>query len=136
MLLACATLIASLAALSSPDYSSASLRAPPAAPRFNSSVVFSGGLSNISCFRIPSVVQAADGTLVAFAEARRGSCGDGDSHEIASRVSTDGGITWEALTVAIGNESSGLETRRRLLCRPGGCCCSWRRTRRAAWETA
>jgi len=72
---------------------------------FPSAAVFSPGLGNITCFRIPSVVQTPDGTLVAFAEARRGSCGDGDSHEIASRRSTNGGITWDALSMAAGNET-------------------------------
>ena len=78
-----------------------------AGPLFPSAAVFSPGLGNITCFRIPSVVQTPGGTLVAFAEARRGSCGDGDgdSHEIASWRSTDGGITWDALSMAAGNET-------------------------------
>ena len=75
------------------------------APAYPSATVFSPNLANITCFRIPSVVQTPDGMLVAFAEARRGSCGDGDSHEIASRRSKDGGITWDALTIAAGNET-------------------------------
>jgi len=74
-------------------------------PLYPSATVFSPNLANISCFRIPSVVQTLDGTLVAFAEARRGDCGDGESHEIASRRSKDGGITWDALTIAAGNET-------------------------------
>jgi sialidase-1 len=82
-----------------------SLHSCTAGSLFPSAAVFSPGLSNITCFRIPSVVQTLDGTLVAFAEARRGSCGDGDSHEIASRRSKDGGITWDALSIAAGNET-------------------------------
>jgi len=84
--------------------------APPArpqaqAPLYPSATVFSPNMANITCFRIPSVVQRPDGMLVAFAEARRGSCADGDSHEIVSRRSKDGGITWDALTIATGNET-------------------------------
>lgn len=81
------------------------LHACTASPLFPSSAVFTPGLDNITCFRIPSVVQTLEGTLVAFAEARRGSCGDGDSHEIVSRRSKDGGITWDALSITAGNET-------------------------------
>ena len=35
------------------------------------------------------------GTLVAFAEARHGSCSDGAVHEIAVTRSSDGGKTWD-----------------------------------------
>ena len=81
------------------------LHACTASPLFPSAAVFTPGLANVTCFRIPSVVQTLEGTLVAFAGARRGSCGDGDSHEIASRRSKDGGITWNALSIAAGNET-------------------------------
>ena len=57
------------------------------------------------CFRIPSVVQTAGGELVAFAEARRGSCLDASAHQIAARISSDGGDTWGGAFVAAGNET-------------------------------
>ena len=60
--------------------------------------------TNISCFRIPSVTQTADGTIVAFAEARgdfgipetktKGSCADCSPLGIAVKRSFDGGLTW------------------------------------------
>ena len=56
--------------------------------------VFHEKLGNISCYRIPSIVQTAKGFLVAFAEARVGSCGDGSVHSIAVRRSQDNGATW------------------------------------------
>jgi len=59
----------------------------------------------VECFRIPSIVQTASGALVAFAEARHGSCGDGAVHEIAMRRSIDGGATWSNVTFVAGNES-------------------------------
>lgn len=37
--------------------------------------VFHEKLGGVSCYRIPSIVQSKNGTLVAFAEARQGSCG-------------------------------------------------------------
>eukprot|EP00729_Bicosta_minor_P030522 gene30522-19402_t len=66
------------------------------------STVFEEGLGNISCFRIPSIVQTTKGTLVAFAEARFGSCNDGAVHELATRRSTDSGKTWSAVATAVG----------------------------------
>jgi hypothetical protein len=56
--------------------------------------VFSAMLANTSCYRIPSIVQTKTGALVAFAEAREGSCGDGAVHSIAVRSSVDNGTTW------------------------------------------
>ena len=52
-------------------------------------------------------IQLDDGTLVAFAEARRGSCSDGKTREIATRVSHDGGTTWGEVGFAVGNHRSG-----------------------------
>jgi sialidase-1 len=74
-------------------------------PAYPSATVFAPNMQGITCFRIPSVIQLPDGTLMAFAEARRGSCGDGDSHEIASRSSKDGGQSWSELKIAAGNET-------------------------------
>ena len=51
-------------------------------------MVFSNGLGGVANYRIPSVVQTGDGSLVAFAEARDG--GDSSASRIATRVSTDG----------------------------------------------
>merc|ERR1719345_140311 len=79
--------------------------APPAPPSPGVdilSTVFYKGLGGISCFRIPSVVQTTKGTLVAFAEARFGSCSDGAVHELATRRSTDSGQTWSKIATAVG----------------------------------
>ncbi len=58
------------------------------------------------CYRIPSIVQTNDGTLVAFAESRDGTCSDGNARRIAMKTSTDGGKTFdENVTIAVGNES-------------------------------
>jgi hypothetical protein len=71
----------------------------------NGTTVFAEGLGGVACYRIPSVVQAASGTLVAFAEARHGSCGDAAVHALAFRRSTDGGATWSEPGAAVGNAS-------------------------------
>ena len=60
------------------------------------------------CYRIPSVVQTAAGSLLAFAEARHGSCLDAYAVHIVSRASHDGGRTWSDLAVVAGNASVRL----------------------------
>ena len=68
--------------------------------------VFEAGMGGIACFRIPAVVQTADAsTILAFAEARYGSCSDGATHALATRKSSDGGKTWSDLGFAVGNSS-------------------------------
>mgnify|MGYP003950411995 CR=1 FL=1 len=80
--------------------------APNAGLDLPSTPVFTPGLGNISCFRIPAIVQSGSGVLLAFAEARHGSCGDGDVHEMALRRSLDGGATWmDGVTFPVGNSS-------------------------------
>jgi len=70
--------------------------------------VFHAGLANTTCYRIPSIVQTGTGTLVAFAEARVGSCGDSAVHTLASRRSTDHGKTWASVVTAAGNVKTAL----------------------------
>ena len=60
------------------------------------------------CYRIPSVVQTATGSLLALAEARHGSCLDAYAVHIVSRASHDGGRTWSDLAVVAGNASVRL----------------------------
>ncbi|WP_225095360.1 sialidase family protein [Streptomyces sp. CoH27] len=52
-----------------------------------------------ACFRIPAIVKAADGTLLAFAEGRVLNCGDATDIDIVLKRSTDGGRTWGPLQV-------------------------------------
>ena len=68
--------------------------------------VFSPGDGGVTCYRIPSIVQSPrDGILLAFAEARHGSCGDSEVHEIALKRSHDSGETWSDVSFAVGNSS-------------------------------
>ena len=64
-------------------------------PNFDTSLVLSNleyG-SNISCFRIPSVVNN-NNNIIVFSEARINSCEDCSITGIISKKSLDGGITW------------------------------------------
>jgi sialidase-1 len=100
---------------------------PPLLPLANSTyVVFNesfsppGSRGPVNCYRIPAVVESADGTLVAMAEARIGkfspdgktllhsSCSDCVVNGIAQRRSTDGGRHWGAYTWAVSDHSTDL----------------------------
>jgi sialidase-1 len=54
-------------------------------------------------FRIPAVIQAANGDLLAFCEARSG--GDASEIDLVSKRSVDGGKTWQALNVVLDDQS-------------------------------
>ncbi|CAM5258405.1 exo-alpha-sialidase OS=Streptomyces antimycoticus OX=68175 GN=SANT12839_073140 PE=3 SV=1 [Streptomyces antimycoticus] len=58
-----------------------------------------------SCFRIPAIVKAKDGSLLAFAEGRVDNCGDAGDIDLVLKRSTDGGRTWGPLQVI--NEGGG-----------------------------
>jgi sialidase-1 len=79
--------------------------AATAAPRpgCTSSVPFTSGTEGYDTYRIPAVVRAANGALVAFAEGRRDSAGDSGAIQTVSRSSHDGGCTWGPLTVVTSN---------------------------------
>ena len=62
-----------------------------------STVVFEAGTDGYPHIRIPSILKLADGTLLAFAEARQG--GDHAKNDIVAKRSTDGGGTWGPLQV-------------------------------------
>ncbi|MET8311785.1 sialidase family protein [Micromonospora sp. NPDC005173] len=80
------------------------LGAPPAtaesaAPphRCDTSVPFVSGTEGYTGFRIPAVVTARSGTLLAFAEGRHGSLADAGNIDLVLKRSSDGGCTWGPL---------------------------------------
>ncbi|MDT0306417.1 sialidase family protein [Streptomyces sp. DSM 44917] len=79
----------------------------PAAPERELSQPFKNQHHGYTCFRIPAVVTAPDGTLLAFAEARRADCGDVGDIDLVLRRSTDGGRSWGELTVLRGAGDRG-----------------------------
>ena len=58
-------------------------------------------------YRVPGILCTRSGTVLATAEARRGSGGDWDGNDIVLRRSLDGGATWESPTVIVGCEQYG-----------------------------
>lgn len=61
--------------------------------------VFRAGEDGYASFRIPAIVRADDGALLAFAEGRVNSRSDSGDIDIVMRSSTDGGETWGKLQV-------------------------------------
>jgi len=56
--------------------------------------VFVSGEGGYHTYRIPAVIQAANGSLLAFCEGRRNSGGDSGDIDLLQKRSTDGGRTW------------------------------------------
>lgn len=63
-------------------------------------VLFRKGDSGVDTYRIPALVQTKEGTIIAFAEARKNSRSDTGDIDLVARRSEDGGKTWsEIITV-------------------------------------
>ena len=61
--------------------------------------VYTSGENGYDTFRIPALIEAGDGTLLAFAEGRRNGRGDAGDIDLVLRRSNDGGATWSELEV-------------------------------------
>ena len=61
--------------------------------------VFIGGEEGYACYRIPAIIMAPSGDLLAFAEGRKDDCGDHGDIDLVMRRSTDRGGSWGALQV-------------------------------------
>ncbi len=70
----------------------------------NITPVFVNGAEGHNCYRIPSIIRAENGDLVAFCEGRLEGCSD-STHTIrvVSKRSTDQGATWEPLQIISRN---------------------------------
>lgn len=61
--------------------------------------IFKPGENGYQCFRIPSIILTTNGTLLAFAEARKKGCSDTGDIDLVLKRSPDGGRSWSTLEV-------------------------------------
>ncbi|MGH7973324.1 MAG: sialidase family protein, partial [Limisphaerales bacterium] len=59
--------------------------------------VFRSGTEGYNTFRIPAIVRATNGTLLAFAEGRKNSASDTGDIDLVLKLSRDGGRNWGPL---------------------------------------
>ena len=78
------------------------LETVPGAPVFSD--VFVCGTEGINTYRIPTLIVAPDGSLLAFCEARKESIADASPTDMILRRSLDGGKTWEPFQVLVKGE--------------------------------
>jgi sialidase-1 len=71
---------------------------PAAEPRLEKTDLFEAGKGGHKLYRIPGIVVTANGSVLAYCEARKYSGLDWDDIEIRMRRSTDGGKTWSEPT--------------------------------------
>lgn len=64
-------------------------------------IVFKSGENGYKCYRIPAIIEAKKGIVIAFAEGRRNSCSDFGDVDIVYKQSTDGGKTWSAMKLLV-----------------------------------
>ena len=100
-----ATTLAGLGAASGVALSAGGTAAASAAgrARVEYATVFASLLGGYHTFRIPAVIKAPDGTVLAFAEGRRLSSADSGDIDLVLRRSHDGGRTWDPLQVVGDN---------------------------------
>ncbi len=89
----CQPSIGEEAELASPD-------TPPAVVRPESlPYIYSSGTEGYHCFRIPALVKTKDGTILAFAEARKNNCSDEENIDLVVKRSKDDGKTWSPMEI-------------------------------------
>ncbi|MDF1867417.1 MAG: exo-alpha-sialidase [Saprospiraceae bacterium] len=61
---------------------------------FSEIPLFENGKNGYACYRIPAIIKAPNGDLLAFAEGRVNGCSDFGNVDILLRKSSDNGISW------------------------------------------
>ncbi len=99
--LAGATALATIAALCGGQASAVDTDDAAEATAVTRTTVFTRGEGGYHTFRIPSLVESPDGTLLAFAEAKVTDPDDWGDMDIVLKRSTDGGATWGPIQVLV-----------------------------------
>ena len=74
------------------------------------STVFTNGEHGYFCFKIPVLMSLFSGRVLAFAEARMGSCSDFAWTDLVMKISDDGGMHWSPLIVVRSETNSTTMT--------------------------
>lgn len=71
--------------------------------------IYEAGQDGYACFRIPALVTTTSGTLLAFAEGRKGGCSDTGDIDLVLKRSENGGSSWSDLQIVWddGDNTSG-----------------------------
>ena len=72
--------------------------------------VFRRGENGYFCVKIPSIVYLHSGTMLAFGEARMGSCADMAWTDLVMKRSIDNGTTWSDMQVVYSNSTASSIT--------------------------
>ncbi|MBN1909082.1 MAG: exo-alpha-sialidase [Pirellulales bacterium] len=83
----------------------AGVGAPVQAVDFFETEVFQSGTDGYHNYRIPAIVRANDGTLLAFAEGRKNNVSDSGDIDLVLRRSFDNGLTWDPMQVVWSNST-------------------------------
>ncbi len=78
--------------------------------------LFEAGQAGYTTYRIPGLVTLGDGTILAYAEARKDGSGDWADIDLVMRRSSDGGRTWSAANILV---DAGTETVNNVVAIPG-----------------
>ncbi len=70
---------------------------------FREQPLFTTGNDGYNCYRIPAIITAPNGDLLAFAEGRVKGCNDFGDVDVILKRSTDNGLTWGNLVVVADN---------------------------------
>ena len=92
---------------------------------FKETVVFQNSTEGYHTFRIPSVIVALDGTVLAFCEGRKAGRSDTGNIDIVLKRSYDDGKTWGTMGIIwmMGNMSAGIPVRLSIVIPAlSGCC--------------
>lgn len=77
-----------------------------AAPAVEQIDVFTSGQDGYHTYRIPAVIRAKNGDLLAFCEGRKSAGGDSGDIDLLQKRSTDGGRTWSAAQLVWNDDAN------------------------------
>ena len=71
---------------------------------FSEQPLFQNNQNGYACYRIPAIIKAPNGDLLAFAEGRTNGCNDFGNLDIVLRRSSDNGKTWSDQKIVVDNK--------------------------------